>query len=288
MPITVECKCGKAFQLPDNLAGKRGRCPACGEEIQIPAAVDAAPVSPPTPVAATPVALAPAAVQRRSAGAQGIAPVFRIIMLVGAALLFISFFVPWWRISISVDKKQVERTAESRSEGMRVLGKTIDVAVANFDWYQAHPQSLRGVVDDIMEIVRPQMEYEMFRRWDDGRRLKEPEYFEASSTLFGWHSATGIMAFSMGIIVAALVLAPWSVSAARRWGWIPEGASALMMIPLLIPALIWVFNSPMEDIDPFMSQGIIVGPILVVVGCLAILVGGIINGIAGLTSLEKR
>jgi len=44
----------------------------------------------------------------------------------------------------------------------------------------------------------------------------------------------------------------------------------------------------MEDIDPFMSQGIIVGPILVVVGCLAILVGGIINGIAGLTSLEKR
>lgn len=37
MPIDVECGCGKTFRVKDEHAGKRGKCPACGEMLTIPA-----------------------------------------------------------------------------------------------------------------------------------------------------------------------------------------------------------------------------------------------------------
>lgn len=36
MPIRVKCSCGKTLTAPDNLAGKMGRCPACGARFTIP------------------------------------------------------------------------------------------------------------------------------------------------------------------------------------------------------------------------------------------------------------
>ncbi len=37
MPIRVECDCGKSLNVPDKLAGKKGKCPACGAVLNIPA-----------------------------------------------------------------------------------------------------------------------------------------------------------------------------------------------------------------------------------------------------------
>ena len=36
MPISVTCSCGKTFAAPDNLAGKRVKCPQCGKPLDIP------------------------------------------------------------------------------------------------------------------------------------------------------------------------------------------------------------------------------------------------------------
>jgi hypothetical protein len=36
MPISVECQCGKSYNLPDSKAGRRVRCKLCGEAIQVP------------------------------------------------------------------------------------------------------------------------------------------------------------------------------------------------------------------------------------------------------------
>lgn len=36
MPISVQCACGKKLQVKDELAGKRGKCPACGQVLNIP------------------------------------------------------------------------------------------------------------------------------------------------------------------------------------------------------------------------------------------------------------
>lgn len=37
MPIVVTCTCGKRLQVPDQLAGKRGKCAGCGNVLAIPA-----------------------------------------------------------------------------------------------------------------------------------------------------------------------------------------------------------------------------------------------------------
>jgi hypothetical protein len=42
MAIIVKCDCGKSIQAPDALAGKRGKCPGCGNVVMIP--VPSAPV----------------------------------------------------------------------------------------------------------------------------------------------------------------------------------------------------------------------------------------------------
>ena len=36
MPIAVKCACGKALRVKDEHAGKRGKCPACGQVFVIP------------------------------------------------------------------------------------------------------------------------------------------------------------------------------------------------------------------------------------------------------------
>ncbi len=38
MPIPVSCQCGQAFRAKDDLAGKKVKCPKCGQPIQIPGA----------------------------------------------------------------------------------------------------------------------------------------------------------------------------------------------------------------------------------------------------------
>ncbi|MBI4230942.1 MAG: hypothetical protein HY608_08925 [Planctomycetes bacterium] len=44
MPIAVACACGKRLQVPDAMAGKRGKCPACGGVIEVKAAAASPPV----------------------------------------------------------------------------------------------------------------------------------------------------------------------------------------------------------------------------------------------------
>src|SRR5258708_3635722 len=48
MPIVVACQCGKRFKAGDQFAGKRTRCPGCGQPLTIPAVP--APPAPPRPV----------------------------------------------------------------------------------------------------------------------------------------------------------------------------------------------------------------------------------------------
>ncbi|KPJ57728.1 MAG: hypothetical protein AMS16_00925 [Planctomycetes bacterium DG_58] len=64
MPIVVTCECGKVLKVPEEHAGKRGKCPGCGKVITIPTAESQAPPSPervaPAPPEAQPTPEAPA------------------------------------------------------------------------------------------------------------------------------------------------------------------------------------------------------------------------------------
>lgn len=64
MPITVICGCGKQLSAPDAAAGKKAKCPGCGQILLVPAATGlAAPPAPAVPVLAE---AAPAAEQKQA------------------------------------------------------------------------------------------------------------------------------------------------------------------------------------------------------------------------------
>jgi hypothetical protein len=66
MAIELTCEgCGRRFEAPDRAAGRKGRCPACGQEIAVPVPDEGAEA---VPVGET-VTMAPAADAARSAGA---------------------------------------------------------------------------------------------------------------------------------------------------------------------------------------------------------------------------
>jgi hypothetical protein len=55
MPIVVTCECGKRFNVKDEFAGKRGKCPVCGHILVVPAPEATIPVEEePEPEAAPP------------------------------------------------------------------------------------------------------------------------------------------------------------------------------------------------------------------------------------------
>ena len=89
MPIKLKCSCGQVLSVPDNLAGKSGKCPKCQRSIQIPnptaaktttapAAVPAAKASPaqanPAKVATASTGRAPATKSKPAPAVQVAAP----------------------------------------------------------------------------------------------------------------------------------------------------------------------------------------------------------------------
>lgn len=75
MTIEFQCRCGKAFHVPNELAGKRARCKACGETLVVPAKTGAPLQLVPPPTAGKPVAKKQTAVQPLAAMPAVSAPV---------------------------------------------------------------------------------------------------------------------------------------------------------------------------------------------------------------------
>lgn len=62
MPISVQCACGHKLNVPDNLAGKQGKCPKCQQLIKIPGVTGQVPKAAPAAPSASPRKAPPAPV----------------------------------------------------------------------------------------------------------------------------------------------------------------------------------------------------------------------------------
>jgi len=125
MPIQVSCNCGKTFAVKDEFAGRKAKCPGCGNVLTIPNGAVTAP--PPVMASPPPRAAAPAPVDDYDdqgypddGGAPrayapvggdifaqvGLYDLTKILFFVGAGcmlLLLISVFLPWSKaLGISV------------------------------------------------------------------------------------------------------------------------------------------------------------------------------------------
>ena len=92
MAISVSCKCGKRFRVADQHAGKKGKCPSCGNGVTIPlASAEEVAVILPAPdfTAASPARGTPPELPKENARATGPA------RLPGWCRAFLTFDVLW-------------------------------------------------------------------------------------------------------------------------------------------------------------------------------------------------
>src|SRR5438270_176083 len=80
MPVLISCQCGKQLRVPDEYAGRRVKCPVCGQPTSVPNGTAATappqtaayqPPAPPPAPPGLPTATAPAGMIRFTCGACG-------------------------------------------------------------------------------------------------------------------------------------------------------------------------------------------------------------------------
>lgn len=173
------------------------------------------------------------------------------LRFVGAALLVIAFFVPWWTMTVyKADRSQTKlrrleidaRVAQSR----RIKWYEKNIGRANLAALQAaRPRSLTTV------------------------------------RLWGWGSGCGVGGLLFGLSVIASVVVHLRVPGLHRWEWINCFACGLLGLAALLFFLVWL-EAPGQDVEPILSQGISLGPYLALLGGLTLSTGGIVGGVQGL------
>ncbi|MGI0133753.1 MAG: DUF4339 domain-containing protein [Candidatus Micrarchaeaceae archaeon] len=180
-----------------------------------------------------------------------------VLLCIGADLLLVSFVTPWWRIAITPPGKSDFKNARS----VETLGKDLEsftkIMDENKNWYEDHIGKGR------------------FARLDvDARK-------DASLWLWGWSTGAGILALVFSLLINIAVILPIFLTLLRPWLWIASFASAIQGLVMFILSLVWIIGSPSESAPPLLSQGVILGPYLVLLASLLLLVAGIVDGIKG-------
>lgn len=191
--------------------------------------------------------------------------VWKIVVLVGAGSLFAAMFVPWWRISI-----------------ISVKGRGIDLIAAGDDIG-------RGNLDRAKRAFRENLGWYSAAHLDVGE-LEERADFEGSATawLWGWNTGLGIAGFVLSFIIIIAAVLPMCVPVTRLWGWIGMFVAAILGLVLFITSLVWIASAPGEDVSPYLSQGIVAGPYLVLVAALLVLPGAVVDGVGGLLAFIRE
>src|SRR5262245_3940001 len=267
--------CNTVMEAPLGRGGDKINCLKCGQRLQIPSPKHAqtvlatdltAPESVPIPVAhahiapplPTAVPLAPAlppiaelveplsetaAVRRRGAKFN----VWAILLLAGAGLLFLNFFLPWWRF----------RETES----------DFDVDLRKID-----------------TMTRAQAEAEERRISEGQRRIKEwivntvslsklirLEAAGATSLwLFGWDTTPGIVGLFFSLLIVGGLLPMLIVRRLQPWVWIPSFGSALLALILLPFSFVWIFGAPSGTYGN-VSAGHLPGPYVLLLASLLLI-----------------
>lgn len=147
---------------------------------------------------------------------------------------------------------------------------------------------------------RAHFEKDGIRNADDGRRamqavVKKAKWYnsydlrvrDGSAWVWGWNTGVGITAFILSFPVIAWGIVPWVVRLLRRWAWIGFFTGMVMGLLTFILNLVWYFTAPSKDVSGILTQTVIAGPYLLMLGSLTVFVGGLLGGIFGLMAFLK-
>jgi len=182
----------------------------------------------------------------------------KILLLAGAGLCFINFFLPWWGFSAR------EQTTQ---EDQRRVQEVFKLIQANSQWYERRISH------------------------EHGRKIEQVYTVKGvtghSSSLMGWNTGAGLMGFIFSFAVIAPIIVAIFVVPFRAWVWIASFVAALLGLILLIFSMLWLFGSTGGSVPGLFWQGVIIGPWICLVASLLLLAGGILDGIFGVIRLAR-
>ncbi|HUT12067.1 MAG TPA: DUF4339 domain-containing protein [Thermoguttaceae bacterium] len=205
------------------------------------------PSGPPAPAGPPPMAVGPAKIP---GGRFAEMLLWRYLIIAGGGLMFLTFFTPWWGVSMDVEK-MMEADSKKQEEFQRIMRN-------DAEWYVDH--------------------------LDSTPRGKD----ESSERLWGWSTGTGLTGFILSFFILAIGIVPLFVKAVRPWAFFGSFAAAVMGLILFIFALTWMFGAPWKNVSPFLAQGKIIGPYFFLLACLLVLAGAVTDTVFGTMGFVAR
>lgn len=202
---------------------------------------------------------------------------WKVLTIVGGLLMFASFFVPWWGVTVRPIEFNPNDTAEARRVNLDE-GRQARQVRSDHDVFYSMTMSraAKNRLTDAINSAVPTSE------------AANANVMRYSDRLFGWNTATGILTFIFGILVIILGVLSLSVRFLRRWDWpLLLGAMGLS-IPIFILSLVFWVASPGEGTDRILRQGVSVGPFLALPGAIIAMVASGIAGIVGFIVFLRR
>jgi hypothetical protein len=196
----------------------------------------------------------------------------KLALVAGAAVFFVSFFLPWWTLSAEVDRPKdpsaddAKLLAEEEKEFSDALEDGEDFKEDSFD--------RRDGLDFYKDLQ------------DEG---------EASLWGMGWDFGTGITAFIFSFLIvglaAASLLLPMALPSVKPYTWAPLLAAAVLGFIVLLLDVIFIIASPGDNMGGEfheLDQGISIAPLLVFPAAIVVVAAGGIGGVMGLMTMLKR
>ncbi len=159
---------------------------------------------------------------------------------IGAVIMFASFFVPWW--SMSIDISNPEKAPPMVKKEMEQVGR-LD---RNEAFYMKHI-----LLRDF---------------WENSFFGLGPKSIHNSVMLFGWSFATGILSLIFSLLVAGAISTPLFVRQVQKWAWARALPSAALCVVILIMSFVFWLATPGGGTATILPQGVSVGPFLALGG----------------------
>ena len=198
-------------------------------------------------------------------GAKGNATLFAYAGLGGAFLLLLAFFLPWWGISMCSEAEGEKAMKDMKPEDAMAtfaeMGKAVDTAFLESKWSK----------DEVKKM--------------ETKRGKDERF---SLTAFGWKFGTGVTGLIFGLLLVGIFLPGRFVPMVAKFEWIGGLVAVVLGLILFIMSLVVIFGTPGKDVPPFFSQGISIGPILVLLASLVTMAAGALFALPNVLALVKK
>jgi GYF domain 2 len=229
------------------------------------------------------------------------------VLMIAAMTLIVAMFVPWWsmRLRPGVDDeskaegiwaKEFARMMEWRERELEAAIRSIEDAPLPSE--EAKQNERRRAISFFKAARKSRKWWDAHLKQGDekfsrrfrklARQVDDDKQRSLTITQWGWSEGCGITSLVFGAVVLLFAIVFVAVPPLRNWSWIVSAVALVMGIVTLILSLIWIFKSPGQDVAGVLSQGIVVGPWLMLAGGVLFLVAGLFDTIFGILFVVRR